>query len=210
MSLQADNLSCVRGRRALFSALHAEVGAGEVLWVKGANGSGKTSLLHLLCGLARPAGGTVRWRGSDITRLRQDFHRDLFYLGHAGALKSDLTAIENLWLGTRLAGRPCTRLAAGRALEQAGLGPVAHLPAGNLSQGQRKRVVLAGLHLQPFALLVMDEPFSALDPAAQTLLEQALDQQVAQGAALVYTTHQAAVLQAARHYTLALGAPLPC
>lgn len=210
MSLRAESLCCVRGRRALFSALHAGVEAGETLWVQGANGSGKTSLLHLLCGLARPASGTVRWQGRDIARLRQDFHRDLFYLGHAGALKDDLTAMENLWLGSRLAGRACTRLAAGRALERAGLGPVTHLPAGHLSQGQRKRVVLAGLHLQPFALLVMDEPFSALDAAARAQLEQSLGQQIAQGAALVYTTHQAAALKATRHHTLVLGTPAPC
>jgi heme exporter protein A len=85
------------------------------------------------------------------------------------------------------------------ALEQVGLSPVADLPAAQLSQGQRKRLSLARLHLPPVPpLVVLDEPFNALDPASGEQLRDTLQRHLAQGGTLVYTTHQPQRLPAAR------------
>lgn len=209
--LRAQALACERGGRDLFRAVDIDVAAGQALWVQGRNGSGKTSLLRLLCGLALPSAGRVDWLGRDVRSLREDFYRDLLYIGHAGGIKDDLTAAENVLLGARIAGQPVTLQQAGQALTQVGLAAQSHLPAARLSQGQRKRVALARLHLAPIPrLLVLDEPFNALDQAASDGLQAALNQHLAQGGVVVYSTHQPLALQAARLHLLELGHAQPC
>ena len=220
MVLQASRLACVREGRALFDELSMEVGAGEALWVKGRNGAGKTSLLRQLCGLTRPSAGSVSWCGDDIHRKHQtraDFHRSLLYLGHANNLKDELTGVENLLLGERLAGRALAVRAAATALAHVGLGRAAWRPAGRLSQGQRRRVSLARLHVtQAPPLWILDEPFTALDDVAADALHATLEQHLAHGGIIVYTTHQLRSLTAVRSHMLDLSArsaaaqPPPC
>lgn len=206
MTLQACGLTYARGRRKLFTGLDFEVGAGEALRVAGRNGSGKTSLLGLLCGLAEPQRGEVLWQGRAIRRQRDVFHRDLVYIGHRQGLKDDLTALENVRTSAALAGRACSPAQALAALEQLGLGNRAQLPVRSLSQGQRRRVLLARLAIAPVApLLILDEPFNALDAESVTVLMHWLNQQLAHGASVVYTTHQPQTLQARRHHELVLG-----
>ena len=211
MTLRADQLACERGERQLFSGVDFELRAGEALWLRGANGSGKTSLLRLLCGLSRPAHGEVRWRGRAVLGLREDYHRELLYLGHAVAIKDDLAAWENLATSVTLAGGRCNRAQACAALELAGLGELAGLPARALSQGQRRRVALARLGIAPLPpLLVLDEPYTALDQDAARALGAALERHLAQGGMLVYTTHQPVELRAARVHRLDLSATVAC
>jgi len=210
MALQVCRLACARGERRLFSDVSFTLQGGDALWIKGGNGSGKTSLLRLLCGLGVPDTGEVLWHGRAIGRLREDFHRDLLYCGHAGAVKDDLFAWENLAIGSTLAGRPCTRDAALRALDQAGLGRAAGLPARVLSQGQRRRVTLARLYLAPLPrLLLLDEPFAALDHTAVQSLCGVLAQHLGQDGIVVYTTHQPYALRAGRLLQLDLQAGPP-
>jgi heme exporter protein A len=190
-ALELHDLQCVRGARLLFSGVAASVRAGQMLRVQGENGSGKTSLLRMVCGLAAPSQGEVRWQGERITRLREEFNRQLVYLGHAPALKDDLSAIENLLAGAGLAGLACSAHEAKAALGQAGLGGREHLPARVLSQGQRKRVGIARLSLSASApLWVLDEPFNALDDAACSWLQGLVSAQLGRGGVVVLTSHQ--------------------
>ena len=197
--LQAHQLACGRGDRQLFSDLSFELQGGQALWLKGRNGSGKTSALRLLCGLGRPLLGEVRWNGVPIERLREDYHRQLIYCGHASAVKDDLLAWENVAVSSALSGIACSRDQALAALVSVGLGGVAERPARALSQGQRRRVALARLAVEPLPpLLLLDEPFVALDQAAVQTLCRTLNRHLAEGGMLVYTTHQAQPLQARR------------
>lgn len=199
MSLHAYQLACTRGERQLFQDINFEVGAGEALRVAGSNGSGKTSLLRMLCGLACPAAGEVRWQGRNVRTAREQFGARLMYLGHANGIKDDLLAWENLALDAALAGRPVTPAAARQALGRLGLGHAADRLAGSLSQGQRKRVALARLQLAAAApLWILDEPFSALDGEAVAALSGTLNHHLARGGMLVYTTHQDVALDARR------------
>jgi len=192
MGLQARQLALARGNRPLFEGLDFEVGAGEALRVLGPNGSGKTSLLRVVCGLSCAHGGEVRWRGQLVDRARADVQRDLLYIGHAPGLKDDLSACENLQFSARCSGRACSHEQALRALTQLGLRPHAHLPARVLSQGQRRRVVLARLALESAPrLVVLDEPFTALDTDAVALVAGLLRLHLAAGSTLLYTTHHA-------------------
>jgi heme exporter protein A len=197
MTLQAHQLSFSRGDRPLFSDINFDVDAGEALWLTGSNGSGKTSLLRLLCGLSLPTVGEVRWYGRDIRSLREDYSRELLYCGHASGVKEDLTAWENLAIGVELSGKSCSREDAYFALDQIGLAHIAHLPTRVLSQGQRKRLALARLCIGPAPkILILDEPFTALDQRAIDSLSALLNQRLAQGTAIVYTTHQRLLLNA--------------
>jgi heme exporter protein A len=203
--LEASDLGCQRGGRVLFRNLSVTLAGGELLRVAGENGSGKTSLLKILCGLLAPDAGEVRWRGEPIRRLREDYARQLVYLGHAPAVKADLTAAENLAVACTLAGAPAAPRALRDALERYGL-PAGAIPVRRLSQGQRRRAALARLLLSAAVpLWLLDEPFAALDAPAARLTEELIAGHVARGNAVVYTTHQEAAIGAAVQRVVALG-----
>ena len=188
-------VACVRGRRALFSDLSCSVAAGQMLRVRGANGAGKTSLLRMVCGLLPPTAGEVAWRGQAISGLAEEFGLELLYIGHAAALKDDLSAAENLQLACLLGGLAVSPAQIGLALQQAGLGGREHMPVRQFSQGQRRRVALARLVLAVDASLwVLDEPFNALDAAACDWLCLLIAGQLARGGVVVLTSHQEAGL----------------
>ena len=102
--LEAVGLECTRGERRLFSGLSFSVQGGQLLRVAGANGSGKTSLLRIMCGLLAPTAGELRWKGISIRAEREEYARNLVFIGHLNALKDDLTALENLQVAAALAG----------------------------------------------------------------------------------------------------------
>ena len=192
--LEAAGLDCERSGRALFRGLSFSVAPSGLLRIAGPNGSGKTSLLRILCGLLAPTQGEVRWRGTPIRRLAEEYSRELVYIGHAAALKDDLTAFENLEIACRLAGVMAPREALAGALSAFA---VPELPVRKLSQGQRRRAALTRLLLsERVPLWLLDEPFAALDTAAARFAEQLIAQHLTAGGSVVYTTHQQAALDA--------------
>lgn len=191
--LEAKQLGCVRGERALFQGVSFTLAPGQLLHVAGENGSGKTSLLRILCGLGAADAGEVRWRGEPIRAQREAYSRELVYLGHAHALQDDLTAAENLRIACEIAGRPAPPAAIEAALAQFGVAHCAHLPARALSQGQKRRSALARLALaRDVPLWILDEPFIALDAQAVKQLEQFILAFVDAGGSAIFTTHQEA------------------
>jgi heme exporter protein A len=196
--LEASELECERGGRTLVRSLSFALKGGELLRVAGANGSGKTSLLRILCGLLPPSRGEVRWNTVPIKTLQEDYSRQLVYLGHAPAVKDDLTAVENLAIACRLAGNPQPQGALRDALAQLGLAGQEQ-PVRKMSQGQRRRAALARLAVSAaIPLWLLDEPFSALDAEGIGLLKNMLFEQLARGGAVALTTHQDAGVKAAR------------
>ena len=189
--LEVTDLECVRGERMLFSGVSFALRGGKLLRVAGANGSGKTSLLRIVCGLLAPTRGEVRWQGGNIRSLREEYWQQLLYVGHANAIKDDLTAAENLVVAGALAGIPVSGEQARHALRRLGLAGCEALPARVLSQGQRRRVALARLALgEALPLWVLDEPFAALDAAAVDCVRGLITRQLARGAAVMLATHQ--------------------
>jgi heme exporter protein A len=195
--LEAKELECERGGRTLFRGLSFSLQQGEALRVAGSNGSGKTSLLRMLCGLLAPAQGKVMWNGAPIRSLREDYSRELVYLGHAAAVKDDLTAAENLAIACRLAGNARPPAAVDEALVRL------NVPGGRLvrqlSQGQRRRAALARLALsEAVPLWLLDEPFSALDAQGIDTLRNLILKHLERGGAAAFTTHQDAGMPAAK------------
>jgi heme exporter protein A len=206
-SLEAIDLHCVRGERSLFSALSFTVRGGELLRIGGPNGSGKTSLLRIACALLEPTRGEVRWAGENVRRLQEEFWRQLVYIGHANAIKDDLTSAENLRVACALAGIRVEPARIGAALARLGLAGCENLPARVLSQGQRRRTALARLALSDgMPLWILDEPFAALDAAAVEYVQNLIAEHLSRGAAVVLTTHLETRITAATTRRIDLGA----
>lgn len=203
--LSAQGLSCLRGSRLLFKNIGFELNAGGLLYVLGENGSGKSSLLRMLCGLLTPEEGAVFWNGKKIKEDAESYLSNLTYLGHLNGLKDDLTALENLQTNARLACVEASEQAAMAALTAIGIARCAYLPARVLSQGQKRRVALAGLWLANTSLWILDEPFAALDVASVEVLAARLGVHIAEGGMAILTTHQDVSVNAKHTQTLRLS-----
>jgi len=193
--LSADGLECQRGSRRLFAGVSFALAPGECLFVQGPNGSGKTSLLRILCGLARPERGEVRWDGKPIAELGDEYRGALAWCGHANALKDDLTPAENLVAGAALRGRRIERARAVAALDALGVAQLAALPVRALSQGQKRRVSLAALGLAGCRLWLLDEPLTSLDAGAAETLAAMVDAHLAGGGIAALSSHQPVALR---------------
>ena len=190
-SLRLNAIACVRGGRTLFEDLHLEIKPGSILRVSGDNGSGKSSLLRILCGLLSPHTGQVFWGSDPITEDRDQFHSELIYLGHIPALKSDFSAIENLASLALLGGQLISNAEAQQALFEAGLDRQANHLIRTLSQGQKQRIALTRLRLpHPKPIWVLDEPFNALDREANHALQSLLINHVNRGGIVALSSHQ--------------------
>jgi heme exporter protein A len=188
--LETSDLECQRGDRRLFAGLGFRLDAGELLYLRGHNGSGKTSLLRMLCGLLPPAAGEIRWRGQPFGKLGEDYRRELCYLGHHNAIMEELTPLENLLTAAALADEPLDEDQALDALELMGLAGREDLACRYLSQGQKRRVALARLVNERRPLWLLDEPFVALDVAAVDLVAGLIGAHLQRGGLAVLTTHQ--------------------
>ncbi len=199
--LTISGLACVRGDTTLFAALDFSVAAGDVLQIQGANGSGKTSLLRLLCGLSPPAAGTIRWNGVDIAVQAEDYRCAVSYIGHRRGVSEELSPLENLEFACALH-HPAAPPACRDALTALGLGRRLHTPARLLSAGQVQRTALARLMLSDAPVWILDEPFTALDSDGRAQIEQLLEQHAARGGLSVIATHQPLQLDTGRVRTL--------
>jgi heme exporter protein A len=190
--LDAIELQCERGHRRLFDRLSFRVDAGQCLHIAGDNGAGKTSLLRILCGLLIPTAGEVRWHGRPINRVRDEYGAELAYVGHLNGVKDDLTAAENLSTWAAMAGMQVQAAQVTQALELLAIERFAKWPAGQLSQGQKRRIGLARLTIASQARIwILDEPFNALDQHGVQILNRLIAQRVDSGGAVILTTHQA-------------------
>lgn len=190
----ASQLRCVRNDNTLFENLNFELMAGNALQIEGANGSGKTSLLRILCGLSQPAEGEVRWRNTSIQKDRVSFYQNLAFIGHLNGIKDDLTCEENLEIVQAL-GNSREELSTDDVLDQMGLLEKDETPARKLSAGQRRRLALGRLLTNKARLWILDEPFTALDHTGRSMMEKIFEQHCEQGGMVIFTTHHPVTLE---------------
>jgi len=193
LSLDIEDLTCIRGQRVLFRGLRFTVAAGLLLCVEGPNGVGKTSLLRLIAGFLRPASGTIRLK-TDSGDIVDTEERGKFigWLSHQDAVKPQMTVREQLDFAARLYGCDC---ASDAAMESFGILGLADLPGQYLSAGQKRRLALARLKLCARPLWLLDEPLAALDTAGKKLVADTVAMHCASGGIVVASTHEAIGLE---------------
>lgn len=188
--LEVSALECQRGFQTLFRGLSFRVEAGQALQVRGANGSGKTSLLRILCGLALAESGEVRWNQGDVRDPASGFRHCVSYLGHKPALKQELTPRENLRSLSALRGNPVADERLAQVLDGFGIGRGQERPCRTLSAGQQQRTALARVLLSDAPVWLLDEPATALDTVGIDALQQAMADHLARAGMIVFTSHQ--------------------
>jgi heme exporter protein A len=181
------------------------VSPGTLVQVTGPNGSGKTSLLRILCGLLAPAEGQVKWQGANIRSLGEDYFTSVTYLGHRHGVKDELSAVENLRISNAVNGIDVSKERARTVLEQMGLAGRELLPARLLSEGQRRRVALARLLTCNTKLWLLDEVLTSLDKGAVDLIRSLIEEHLASGGIAIVATHQDLAIAAGSSQRLELA-----
>jgi heme exporter protein A len=193
MNIAPDGL-CVekvhvwRGDRHVLRGVSLDLHPGELMHVSGPNGTGKTTLLRVVSGLLRPEKGSVAWQGRSIAAPAAEYQAALAYASHEPALKSDLTALENLRFTVGLK-RRVTAAELRSSLERTGVAACADLPARVLSAGQRRRVAMARVLAFQADLWLLDEPYTNLDGSGSSLLSALLAEHVGQGGVALVVAH---------------------
>jgi len=187
-AIEAQGLEKRFGALRALQALDLSVCGGTSLAVVGPNGAGKTTLLRLLAGLARPSAGRLEVGPPERDRRRR--RAGIGYLGHASLLSPALTARENLVFASRLYGVEAPEARAAELLAQHRLEAFADRRAGEFSRGMAQRVAIARALVQHPALVLLDEPFTGLDPDAAGSLGERLAELRDQGRTLVLVTHE--------------------
>ncbi len=175
--LEARSLACERGGRLIFKGLDFKIQSGEAVELRGPNGAGKSSLLRLLAGLNKPAGGSL-----ELSAAVEDIGTMAHYIGHNEAAKPALTIHENLDFWSRFLG--------GKAdLAPLKLQRLAHDEARFLSEGQRRRLALSRLVSIKRPLWLLDEPTVGLDQTALADLRGIIQSHLSEGGMVIAATH---------------------
>lgn len=185
--LDAQNLSCIRNNRLLFSDINFSVKSGELLLVEGLNGSGKTTLLKMLCGLRTYDEGSIHFNQQAIAELDRDYTDKLNYLGHKNGNKADLTVSENLKFASNQTEHKESSLA--EVIKRVGLVKESNQLSAHLSAGQNRRLAIARLLVNQQPIWILDEPFTALDSSGIAMVKALMKEHVQRGGLVVLTSH---------------------
>ncbi|TMP27061.1 cytochrome c biogenesis heme-transporting ATPase CcmA [Pseudoalteromonas rubra] len=202
--LEIKSVTCVKQDRCLFESLSFSLQAGQIMQVEGPNGAGKTSLLRIIAGFARADEGQICFEGQDISRDYDTFAESLLFIGHKTGVNQQLTAYENVLYWLQVHGYGADEEEIYTLLGQLGLVGLEDVPVRTLSAGQQRRVALVRLWLNKARLWILDEPFTALDKKGVALLQQQFESHLANGGAILLTTHQDLTTQFSSLKTLAL------
>jgi len=196
--LGVEKVHVWRGDRHVLKGVSLALRPRQLLHVSGPNGTGKTTLLRVVCGLLRPEQGLVSWLGQSIMGVSAEYQAALAYASHEPALKGDLTALENLRFAVGLK-RRVTVSELRASLDQTGVAACADLPARVLSAGQRRRVAMARVLAMGASLWLLDEPFTNLDAAGSDLMTGLLQSHVEGGGLALVVAHHDLKLDCSVH-----------
>jgi heme exporter protein A len=177
------------GRRWALAHLDLSLPEGQVLLVAGPNGSGKTTLLRLLAGLLRPTAGELELFGRTLAADPFGWRRNVSLLTHASYLYEPLTALETVRLWSRLLGRSTAIADLRLVLAEVGLENEEETAVSGFSAGMQKRLSFARVRLEDARLVLLDEPFSALDAAGQKLVADWIAADRKAGKSVVIASH---------------------
>lgn len=183
--LSIENITCKRNNTVLFQDIGLCLPPGTFLLIKGANGSGKTSLIDILAGRHRPDSGQVLWNGQDVAR-HPYLPQEMIHIGHDSDINIKKTVEENINTWAKLFD---TATLINAALHFYDLEPYRHTKAMHLSAGLKRRLALARLIVSPCRLWLLDEPTNFLDENALHLTTSLIETRVEQGGIVIVATH---------------------
>jgi heme ABC exporter ATP-binding subunit CcmA len=187
--IHLQDVVAVQGRFPVLAGASLVVEAGEMVHLRGPNGSGKTSLLRVLAGLVPVVEGSATVLGIDLRTDRGAVRRRVGLLGHANGLYGDLTVTENVRFWATTSGASSAEVT--RALHELGLdGRLANVAVSRLSTGQKRRTAIAALLARRPELWLLDEPHAGLDADTRDLLDNVLRLAISSGATVVYASHE--------------------
>ena len=184
--LEVKNLACWRNEQVLFSGVNLSLSPKNVLFLQGENGSGKTSLLRILCGFRLPDEGEISW-ADESTSSVPEYFQNISYVGHKNGIKDELSVEENLNLMRSMA--TASNIKTEDVLKQIGLFKRADVLARQLSAGQKRKLALARLMMTENSFWILDEPFTSLDKATVGFFELLIQRHINRGGMLILTSH---------------------
>jgi len=183
--IEIKGLSCIRDDRTLFENLNFKLANHQVLLLEGKNGSGKTSLLRIICGFREQDAGEIFWSGTSIKESQ--YFAEMAYVGHLDGVKKELTVLENLKMSLALGQQGAYTI--DQALNKVQLAGYDDSLVQSLSAGQKRRLSLARLLITKNILWVLDEPFTSIDKQGITLIESLMHEHVTSGGMIILTSH---------------------
>ncbi|HJL79613.1 MAG: heme ABC exporter ATP-binding protein CcmA [Gammaproteobacteria bacterium] len=186
-----QNACLYRDDTPIFIDIDFHIGSGQHALIKGANGSGKTSLIRAICGFTELNRGRISWNQTSIDNIDSFYQEGIAYLGHKNGLISEISATDNLSMNpiiSDLSG--LEELISGFNLDS-----VMHKPVEILSSGQAKKVALISLILSRRSIWIMDEPFANLDDASKGFLSLKMDLHLKAGGMIIRTSNQGDISQ---------------
>jgi heme exporter protein A len=188
--LEVFELAVQRGGKTLIAGLSFSLREGQQALIVGPNGSGKTSFLRMLAGLAPVTVGRITLAGTSLSRLEPAERASFLYQAHLDGFKKDLSIHENLEIMLGLRAQKATSQVA--VLAELGLEALVDRPVKTLSAGQRRRAGLAFLKLGGARLWILDEPLTNLDDDGRAVVSRWLTAHLGEGGLAVVATHQPA------------------
>ncbi|MFW5443146.1 MAG: cytochrome c biogenesis heme-transporting ATPase CcmA [Methylococcaceae bacterium] len=192
-SIEVRNLSCIRDDRILFEGLDFKLTSNQVLLLEGKNGSGKTSLLRIICGFREQDAGEILW--CDEAIKDSDYLSEMAYVGHLDGVKKELTVLENLKMSLALS--VVGHYSIEQALDKVQLAGYDDSVVQSLSAGQKRRLSLARLLITKNSLWILDEPFTSIDKQGIKLIESLMHEHISCGGMIILTSHHDLVLHEA-------------
>jgi len=182
---EVKNIACIRDDRVLFEGLNFKLINHQILLLEGKNGSGKTSLLRIICGFREQDTGELYWCGNIIKE--SSYYSDMAYVGHLDGIKKELTVLENLKMSLSLS--QAGKYSIGAALDKVHLSGYDDTLVQSLSAGQKRRLSLARLLITKNTLWILDEPFTSIDKEGITLVESLMHEHIVAGGMIILTSH---------------------
>ena len=186
--LRTEGLQCIRNDMVLFEDLKLSLASGEMMQLVGPNGSGKTSLLRIICGLAQATEGYVYWNDINIADS-EDYIHQVNYVGHQNGIKAELTPAENLAFSVALY-NTLEGATPEQALKEFGLYGYEDTPVSKLSSGQKRRVALSRLLLTKAHLWILDEPYTSVDNKGRQFIAEVIARHLKEGGMLIIVSHE--------------------
>ena len=187
--IKVSNLTKSFGPRAALAGVDLDVEAGEFVTLVGPNGAGKTTLLRIMATLTKPTSGTVRIAGLDSAKSGEAIRRLIGFLSHRTLLYDDLTAEQNLNFYAQMYDLDDAHARITNLLEQVGLTARRRDLVRTFSRGMQQRLSVARAVLHRPQVLLLDEPYTGLDPNASQSLTELLTELAGAGCTVLLTTH---------------------